>query len=833
MTDRHGRWLDEERYERARKAKALDHGQVAANSRIPKRRLYSLRRKRKPASDAELERLAAALGVPPDELEGTAPPAAPARAPASTRYLGLDGPLEELLREVTSKHVVCVRGDAQVGKSTLIEEMGRRLQADGRHVFLTEAPRMFDEAPRGGGPVSLAVVQDRLEKFLSDVEDPGGHGGPERLSDPGGVRDRQEDLHERLDRDDLVLVFDDLHFHRDPALRAYILEHLAESSGRFRLVIASRTAVDIAPSVALHTIHLEPWSQDQCSEYFAARGHTLTEEQAEIVHTVTFGLPGLCVSIASYVDRGHAEVSHVLDAWREPFGEDERRHPSASAAIDFIKEWVLAGLDDRERKALFDLATFTESIDHERAVAFIGAGAEEVLGSLVDVGMVELRADGRLKAFDTVAELIQRFGSDLHENHLRVARFYQRMVDEPDRLLSLAYPGNVWAMYYHFNMGDQPRTGVTLLQKELLRWIQELNQIRNLTYAEREAAARTDRSDRMRRTLDICFRVVETFEEPRVALDELLSLIADERQDNLVRAQPMYFILMARLHTTHMRASDWRSLLARLRKEPNAHVIFHVLQALGICVRSGTAGFGDHEGARAQELREDVEELLAGFREGNWTCTDPIVALYARYLEADALADGDAPADERRRAVDAGVDDLLRDFRAALERVEALESVPVERRLVNNQDTEAHWEAVELTLFTVGDLAGAQRLSAERALAVLERALSSRFWIIRWWAITNLSKIRSTEAVDILLDEVAGTFDGRVPLFDLGLLAVRSLARLFDLAREEGDGPIRATLCARTDELLDRTERVPPSVRSLLAALRAERRRWAEGIDEA
>ncbi|MEZ5979593.1 MAG: HEAT repeat domain-containing protein [Planctomycetota bacterium] len=460
-------------------------------------------------------------------------------------------------------------------------------------------------------------------------------------------------------------------------------------------------------------------------------------------------------------------------------------------------------LNEEEERAVLKLAVFSEALPREFLGEILGPEHESLVAALYDKGMISILGRRRIKVFDSIAEHVQRTRNDLQKLHLAAGSYYVRRMQEEHNLLSVEYPGYVKSMYHHYRNAGRSVDGANELKEQLLRWIHDLNEIRNYTYSERVERAAAEGSDRMRRTLDICFRVVETFEPRKVVLDQLLGLIEAPGESNLVRAQPMYFVLMARLHMNEMSWRHWERLLDLVHGERNAHIVFHILQALAVCVRLGRGGFGPDNAH--PELVNQARGALFSFVDGSAPCRDDIVRTYCAYVETEM--DDSIDSSELGRKLEG----LMESVPAVLAEVDELARLEPDERLVENEVTERTWERIELLLFTIGDVALAGRVPDKSALDVMRKALRSKFWIVRWWAITNLAKIRTDLSVDMLIDVIEGTLDGRVALLDLGMLGLRSLGRMRRFAIEaENDvlatrieqrlGDLLADFCAQSSE---------------------------------
>lgn len=696
--------------------------------------------------------------------------------------------LSEVRRMMDTNPVVGLVGEPQVGKTTLRRALAARYRRDGHRVFELENSRTSN-------PLNFTQFRDRLESFLHSRSP-----GQEARSKPKKLEfDLEvEELLATLEDSRAILFIDDCQFVEDPQVRVFLFEQLPRRASDFHVLLLSRSrsSLQIPGTPEFPIYALQGWSPDECDDYYKEGGVELDESARDFVLGLTHQLPGTSRLVRGLLKT--QDKAAVLRELKQGWRKDAPPSSSVSQAIDFLSKVVLRHMTREEKEAVVALSVLDEPVPRGAAQELIGESSEEILTSLA--GNVLDDSNGQVKILDSVADFTTKYTEDLRRYHLNAAEYYSRLVASVDDLLSLHYPGHVKSMYTHYSKAGRPTRGRAKLREQLLRWIEELNTIRNYTRDERAELAEVGGTDRMRRTLDICFRVVETFEPRHVVLDELLGLISADHS-NLVRAQPMYFILMANLHVKGMEHVHWLDLLKRLRDdEPNPHVIFHILQALKVCVAEGAAGFGSDEWGKG--LLKTTTEVLTGFLKSELPCKDRLVVLYSRFIAESHPELGIVIPEYTPSIEDFVSKDLLR-FDELLSKVDGFAEIPdAATRLVENSPNERCWEQVEMTLFTAGDL-GTSLIDPEVSLDCLQKALISEFWIVQWWAISNLGKVPDFKAIDILVRTIQGAIDGAVPILDLGFLSLRSLEQLHSRAAQK-----------HTREIQERIERELDRVRS-------------------
>jgi hypothetical protein len=277
------------------------------------------------------------------------------------------------------------------------------------------------------------------------------------------------------------------------------------------------------------------------------------------------------------------------------------------------------------------------------------------------------------------------------------------------------------------NAGAEDIADVTGLDAHLFHeMVQAIDEDRGETCSDSLRAAGTrDGQPLLAPVLDQIFGVVGIY--GRQAVDFLLSLMSDEAP--LIRSQGAY-LLHHWLGTASFKEGS-RDLEAVARvplemngTERNLHVRFHEVEILERLLQRLPEAMGDTRRRAAQLLAEiancdvgtpDQHECLTVYRHCQWLVSQRarMAAAPPQPLSDDALADRVALC----------VSSIREDS--------AFESIG------RGAEAEARLECWEVTLaFAIDGYRSSRRSLAFVTFA--ERALTHRFWIVRWWAFGNL-----------------------------------------------------------------------------------------------
>lgn len=305
-------------------------------------------------------------------------------------------------------------GEAGLGKSTLLNFLRAKLEAEGIRVTSIEGSQGWGNVPYAPiQPVIAKILGERpMGKFAELIPDEADTfpllAGILGIDEPDTDRtkylkqDEKRDLMERLivelvaqsSPKDKVVVFADSADHIDPSTRRILLKMANDARGNFTVVISAREFSSWMAEVSRKTITLKPLCKRRTRELLKLTldAEKLSADLVEKVFEKTRGNPGFIVELARLlVERG---MVNILGGVAKLEGEMEKVLPGGIESI------MSARIDDlsADAREVVRLASvlgmeFPELLLREIAGESILEGG---IGELLESGFLK-RVDGVLK----------------------------------------------------------------------------------------------------------------------------------------------------------------------------------------------------------------------------------------------------------------------------------------------------------------------------------------------------------------------------------------------------------------------------------------------------